>query len=149
MCAECPIVQQRLHGLHHTHVPIVPSEKEAELCCGNCGVTLETVRKGNLLGCSSCYEVFGDIIVSEIIAENKVSPRVTANRKSMPLHIGRSPGDTKEMNPALRLLVLNEALSETLNREDYEQAAWLRDQIKAITESPTEEKKKGENEGKE
>jgi protein arginine kinase activator len=29
---------------------------------------------------------------------------------------------------------LNEALNETLKKEDYEQAAWLRDQIKAITE---------------
>jgi protein arginine kinase activator len=45
------------------------------------------------------------------------------------------------INPSSRLLALNEALKETLSREDYEQAAWLRDQIKALTESEAKDKK--------
>jgi protein arginine kinase activator len=36
---------------------------------------------------------------------------------------------------------LNEALNETLTREDYEQAAWLRDQIKELMEKADEGKK--------
>ena len=34
----------------------------------------------------------------------------------------------------MQLVALHQALHETLSREDYEQAAWLRDQIKALTE---------------
>ena len=39
-----------------------------------------------------------------------------------------------EISPTLRLIALNEALDETLIREDYEQAALLRDQIRALKE---------------
>ena len=49
------------------------------------------------------------------------------------LHTGRTPGETAKVSPAMRLVSLNEALNETLSREDYEQAAWLRDQIKKLT----------------
>ncbi len=40
----------------------------------------------------------------------------------------------QEINPSLRILALNEALNEMLKSEKYEQAAWLRDQIKALTD---------------
>ena len=56
-------------------------------------------------------------------------------KKSHPIHIGRAPGESLAISPSSRLLALNEALKETLNREDYEQAAWLRDQIKALTDN--------------
>ena len=48
--------------------------------------------------------------------------------------MGRTPGQAVAINPSLKLLALHQALNETLSREDYEQAAWLRDQIKALTE---------------
>jgi protein arginine kinase activator len=37
--------------------------------------------------------------------------------------------------------VLNEALNEALKRENYEQAAFLRDQIKALMEKTSDEGK--------
>lgn len=138
MCAECPELQRRLHG-------IAPSSAEGlaeggtSLACGQCGTTLESIRVGHPLGCPNCYEVFGDIILSELINSEKIPARIATNRKAAPLHIGRSPGETREINPSLRLLALNEALSEMLKREDYEQAALLRDQIKDLTEQ-TEKK---------
>jgi protein arginine kinase activator len=46
----------------------------------------------------------------------------------------------------MRLLALNEALNETIQREDYEQAALLRDQIKAITDTQQSGSEKKENE---
>ena len=58
----------------------------------------------------------------------------------MPLHIGRAPGEVVEINPTLRLIALNEALDETLIREEYEQAAVLRDQITAFKEKKDEKK---------
>lgn len=137
MCADCPVLQRRLHGTSNYPLPETALETPAGLCCGTCGTTLEAIRMGAPLGCSECYEVFGDIIVQELINTNRIAQKLS-NKKSAPMHIGRSPGETTEMNPSLRLLALNEALNETLTREDYEQAAWLRDQIKELMEKPNE-----------
>lgn len=135
MCADCPELHRRLHRTPR-HSAYNLDENAASLACGNCGTTLEALRVGVPLGCSVCYEVFGDILVGEMIASEKIPPRLAGAKKSIPLHIGRAPGETQAINPSLRLLALNEALTETLKKEDYEQAAWLRDQIKALTENP-------------
>jgi protein arginine kinase activator len=134
MCADCPELQRRLYG-------VSPSEHlynltgQAGLGCGNCGTTLEEVKRGHHLGCMECYNVFSDVLLQEIQALDRLPARILGAKKSHPLHIGRSPGENLAINLSSRLLALNEALRETLSREDYEQAAWLRDQIKALTES--------------
>jgi len=134
MCADCPELLRRLYGLNHEGSSLLPGE--TRLACGECGTSLEAIRVGTSLGCNNCYEVFGDIIVAELIAEEKIPIRVANNKKHPSIHIGRSPGEIPEMSPSSRLITLNEALHETLKIEDYEQAAWLRDQIKALTEKP-------------
>jgi protein arginine kinase activator len=144
MCADCPELQRRLHGTPPKGKEQETAESKTGLACGNCGTSLEALRVGTSLGCSECYQVFEDMILPEISAAGKLPLRLGAAKKTIPIHIGRSPGQSKELNPSLRLLALNEALNETLKREDYEQAAWLRDQIKALTEQP----EKRENDGK-
>jgi len=143
-CQDCPIFQRKLHGIHKNvqDRSLQGGEGSADLCCGNCGTTLEAVQMGASLGCTTCYDVFADILLHEMLAANKISPHISPNKTSIPLHIGRTPGETAEITPSLRLLALNEALNETLSREDYEQAAWLRDQIKALTEKPADKEKK-------
>lgn len=142
MCADCPELQRRLHGAA-SRAPIGAQENvTAGLACGTCGTALNSLRVGVPLGCSNCYDVFDDLLLGEILSSQKIPERLATVKKSIPIHIGRAPGEIQEMNPSLRLLALNEALNETLKREDYEQAAWLRDQIKALTEPP--EKKQHE-----
>lgn len=133
MCADCPALLRRLKGISNEPTDRRIEEGGTDLVCGQCGTTLEMVRTGHPLGCGTCYEIFGDIILAELIAAGKL-PQQRAGQGGRPLHIGRVPGESQQINPSLRLLGLNEALSDTLLREDYEQAAWLRDQIKAITE---------------
>lgn len=133
MCSECPVLQRRLRGSPHLEHPGEKSEG-ASLACGNCGTTLDSIRLGTPLGCSVCYEVFDDILLPEMLAAEKIPQRLATNKRSVPIHIGRGPGEVQEMSPSLRILALNEALNETLKKEDYEQAAWLRDQIKELTE---------------
>lgn len=135
MCADCPELHRRLHRTPNLSGHTI-EENITGLACGNCGTTMESLRVGIPLGCSVCYEVFTDILVGEILAAEKIPPRLASSKKSIPMHIGRAPGETQAINPSLRLLALNEALTETLKKEDYEQAAWLRDQIKALTENP-------------
>lgn len=135
MCADCPQLERRLHGVKRAE-SLQGFSTETSLACGDCGTTLEAVRVGAALGCSHCYEVFGDILLFELQAADKIPARLINARKNVQVHIGRSPGEIPEISPSSRLMVLNEALNETLKREDYEQAALLRDQIKALTENP-------------
>lgn len=134
MCSDCPELQKRLYGINPQDL-VINQTGNANLECGNCATTLVEIRRGHRLGCPECYSVFGDVLLLEMQAGNRLPSRFLANKKNLPLHIGRSPGEKLTVNPSLRLLALNEALKETLNREDYEQAALLRDQIKALTEN--------------
>ena len=143
MCADCPELQRRLHGVPAKSAEEAAIEAGTRLACGNCGTTLEALRVGASLGCSECYQVFEDVILPEMLAAGKLPPRLATAKKTIPIHIGRAPGESQELNPSLRLLALNEALNETLKREDYEQAAWLRDQIKALTEQPEKKSDEG------
>ncbi len=133
MCADCPVLQHRLRGTP-SH-PCHPSDAlETGLCCGNCGTTADEIRMGAPLGCSLCYEVFEDLLTHELVSAEKFLHKQPPHNKISPLHLGRIPGQAAEVNLAQRLLSLHQALNETLSKEDYEQAAWLRDQIKALTE---------------
>lgn len=140
-CADCPVLKRKLAAASEKMPLQQISGLQAGLACGSCGTTLDTVRMGSLLGCSSCYDVFEEVILNELQSARKIPSRINLVKKTMPIHIGRSPGEKGEINPAMRLLALNEALEATLKREDYEQAALLRDQIRALKE---EEGHKGE-----
>lgn len=140
MCSSCPELYRRLHGAK-LHPEEAAEGVEAGIACGECGTTLAGVRTGAPLGCSHCYEVFDEVLVTELLALKKVPPRVSSFKPKEAIHTGRGPGEVPEINPSLRLIALNEALNETLQREDYEQAALLRDQIKELTEEESDEEK--------
>lgn len=132
MCADCPHLERRLYGKIRKEVQVGEDEKQAYLACGNCNTTLEEVRTGHLLGCASCYDVFADVLIHDLTKSERISHHLPNGNRSSALHMGRSPGEASEISPTLRLIALNEALDETLIREDYEQAALLRDQIKDL-----------------
>ncbi len=132
MCADCPHLERHLKGTIPREPIAEGAVKETGLECGNCGTTLDEIRTGHPVGCPACYEVFAVVLIDDLIKAGKISHHLTTNKKTMPLHIGRAPGEIVEINPTLRLIALNEALDETLIREDYEQAALLRDQIQSF-----------------
>lgn len=90
--------------------------------CDKCGMTIEEFNKTGMLGCTNCYEVFGDSIQTML-------KRIHGNVK----HHGKIPvkisGKIKEAND---LRLLKEDLQKCISREDYEQAAIIRDKIKAL-----------------
>lgn len=144
MCNDCPELQKRLRGVSSSATGTGASA-HMQLTCGSCGTSLEEIRVGHPLGCSQCYEVFGDTIIYELASMGKLPENMDLEKKSAPLHLGRSPGESLIVNPSLKLIALNEALTETLRREDYEQAALIRDQINALTEKS---EKREEDNGK-
>lgn len=145
MCADCPVFQQRLHGQTPTSSSREGlTETEAGLYCGNCRTSLESVKMGNPLGCSECYSVFSDVLISELITADRIPSRLKkelSSKKTQPLHLGKSPNKPLTIPSSSRLTALNEALNEALKKENYEQAAWIRDQIKDLTQ-------KGSDDGK-
>ncbi len=135
MCSECPFLNEKLHG--SSPAPNSPEGKPIEtgISCVNCRTSLDSIIMGNPLGCAECYEVYGDLIVKELVNGGQIPPWIKKKleqKKNTPLHAGKTPTQPAQITPSNQLKALNEALNEALKIENYEQAAWLRDQIKAL-----------------
>lgn len=142
MCNDCPHFLKRLKGV--ALVSSEPGTGKTGLVCGDCGTSLEDLQVGHPLGCSHCYEVFGEAILIELTSRNKIPLKINVVKKNATYHFGRILGETAEINPSLQLIALNEALNEMLKKEEYEQAAMIRDQINALSKA----EKKSNNEKK-
>ncbi|MBM3207300.1 MAG: hypothetical protein FJZ57_01665 [Chlamydiae bacterium] len=143
MCVDCPILQQRMTGIKVSD-KTQPNENEMGLCCGNCGTTLESILTGTPLGCSQCYSIFEEVLINDLLSIEAIPSRLEKRlnrKKSQPLHVGKSPSISINIPASSRISTLNEALNEALKKENYEQAAWLRDQIKDIMDNPDGTKK--------
>lgn len=122
MCTKCPILKQKLEG-KQTPRSVKTGQLEKELSCSRCNTTLESVLLGHPLGCAACYEVFQDVLTDQLSEIN--------SSRSI-LHVGKSPETEPSELSQARLNALNEDLSDALKGENYEQAAWLRDQINSL-----------------
>lgn len=134
MCADCPFLQLKLHGSTTSDATLLAAST-SQLCCEKCHTSLDAIKMGNLLGCPSCYSVFAEPLVAELIATHQIPAHLAKEwqmSKNQPLHIGHTPTKPAILPASHRLTALNEALNEALRIENYEQAAWIRDQINAL-----------------
>lgn len=95
------------------------AETEDEAACP-CGMTLSRFRESGLLGCPHCYETF----------RQELMPVVQRSQGGRCQHMGARPqvGNAE----ASELDKRREELRAAIAREDYEQAARLRDEIRAL-----------------
>ena len=97
----------------------------AELACSRCGRTFDTFQKTGLLGCAQCYRDFREYV-------EPVLHRIHGHTQ----HEGRAPlGEDGAIAQHRQLESLKSKLREAISAEEYEQAAKLRDQIKALREA--------------
>lgn len=99
--------------------------------CPVCHTSIEQFAKTSKFGCGSCYEAF----------ERYLDP-VMRRIHGTTMHTGKIPD--RSQNSALkkrRLTDLKEQINRAIACEDFESAAKLRDEIKALTD---EIKKEGE-----
>jgi len=133
MCADCPVLDERLHGTS----PSPDANQGIELFCNRCHTSFHDVKMGGPLGCTECYLIFGDMLISELSQAKRIPIRLQKEcllKKSLPLHVGIQPTEIPFSHVSSQMHSLQEALQQALKKENYEQAAQLRDQIKGLME---------------
>ncbi len=141
MCSECPVLERKLYGTNRQK-GLLLADKGTELCCGQCQTTFEAVREGQSVGCMQCYEIFCDLIVEQLLQQDLMPPHVAISakeRRLASLHVPRAGQLQVDLPLSEKLSELSRSLNDALRKENYEQAAILRDQIKKLKE------KKGED----
>lgn len=90
--------------------------------CPQCGMTAADFKKGGRLGCGRCYETFSDLL-GEVMKDMHKSMQ---HRGKFPARLAR----TELMDQ--RLSDLKRDLQLAVDAEQFEEAAWLRDQIRLL-----------------
>ena len=100
----------------------------AEQKCPKCGSTFSDIVKSGRLGCSDCYRTFYDRLLPSI---QRIHGRIKHNGKQItaPVEAAEEPKEEKEEN---RLETLKAQLSEAVEKQEFEQAAVIRDEIKKL-----------------
>ncbi|MSQ90435.1 MAG: DNA helicase UvrB [Phycisphaerales bacterium] len=99
------------------------STKERSSKCHACGLTFASFRKTAMLGCATCYDAFMPMI-EQVIERAQVGATH---------HLGRSPkgGAEVERTQLLRAKLMRD-LESAVATEQYERAAKIRDELKAL-----------------
>ncbi len=136
-CAEAESIKMQqsfgiadlLSGL--MEFPGLVDDKEQALKCPACGMTYNDFKKMGRLGCSECYDAFKKVLLPLIKnihgSTNHVGkepPRVTATERQIK--------KMKVISKKDRVIELREKLQKAIQNEEYEEAAALRDRIKAL-----------------
>ncbi len=96
--------------------------KTEDLVCPGCGLSYREFRKMGRLGCSQCYEAFKDYLVP-----------LLKNIHGSSQHLGKHPKKVAEsVQRRMRLVELRKELQKAIEAEAFEEAARLRDEIKAL-----------------
>ena len=92
-----------------------------EIRCPSCGFTQADFKKAGRLGCADCYTAFGEGLENLLKSMHKGTK-----------HIGKVPVVLRQSRDLTDLLKgLHKKLEKAITTEDFEQAATLRDEIKA------------------
>ena len=99
-------------------------ESIPDITCHNCGMSMMNFHKEGLLGCEICYQEFEDYLKTLIRRyHGTTSHRRIKSFAKLPL------------SKSAKMVYLQEELSSALEREDFEYAATLRDEIRTLKKS--------------
>ena len=98
------------------------SNPNQEIVCKNCGLTFSDFMSSGLLGCGECYHYF----------QSGLEPLLKKLHGSMQ-HTGKVPKRTGgKVRVRKEISDLRAELQQSISREDYEKAAFLRDEIRRL-----------------
>lgn len=104
-----------------SHQPAPPGMRARQQACPRCGTTYADFARTGLLGCAGCYDAFQAAI-------EPVLRRVHGASR----HGGKAPRGRRAAEPASELERLRRELEAAVREERYEDAARLRDRIRAL-----------------
>ncbi len=94
----------------------------AKKTCPLCGADFATIRREGKVACPRCYETFAEELEPTV---RSLHGKVT--------HTGRAPlGHRAARDKQNKLAALRDALKKAIDEEQYEEAARLRDEIRAL-----------------
>jgi protein arginine kinase activator len=92
-----------------------------DIVCPACGFTQADFKKSGRLGCAECYTAFSEGLEKLLKSMHKGTK-----------HIGKVPVSLRQnIDLSERIKTLQKKLEKAISVEDFEQAALLRDEIKA------------------
>lgn len=93
-----------------------------DLRCSRCGLSYREFKKSGRLGCAQCYQDFREQL-------NPMLLRIHGRSQ----HAGRMPRVSQKEQEQQQLLAdLRKRMEEAVSKENFEEAALLRDQIKQL-----------------
>ncbi|MBI9016418.1 MAG: UvrB/UvrC motif-containing protein [Phycisphaerae bacterium] len=100
------------------------AQQVSQLSCDDCGMTFGQFRKGGLLGCPNDYQVFKEPLLKLIQKAHEGAAK----------HVGRVPhvNSSNIVPDQLKIMRLRRELEQSIEHEDYEAAAKIRDQIENL-----------------
>jgi len=111
-----------LAGLADLGTQFNKTKTDIKLKCPKCGLTYEDFKKVGRLGCGECYTAFKEALVPLL-------KRIHGSTQ----HCGKSPKKIARIVKAKNELeVLKEKLQKSIQKEDFEEAAKLRDKIREL-----------------
>lgn len=93
--------------------------------CSKCGSSFHDIVKEGRIGCSECYNTFYDNLLPLL---QRIHGRIQHNGKTS----SKSGQIQQEESLEKKIEQLKNEMSEAVSRQDFEQAAKLRDEIKAL-----------------
>lgn len=104
-------------------MPYENDELEERKKCKKCGATIADLKKTGRVGCGECYKVFAkplETVINKLHGNNR--HLVNKNVKNI-----KNPEELKENS---KTAALKRELKQAIEKEEYEQAAIIRDKIK-------------------
>lgn len=119
------IIPDFLHALFNVTSTAQAPKGEA---CPQCGRTFSDLTQAGKLGCSACYEKF----------ESELEPLLRKIHGGG-RHVGKIPVRRgAEIREKVEIQKLREKLQQHIQKEEFEEAAAIRDQIRQMEQNPGE-----------
>ena len=98
-------------------------QQAPDITCPNCGETYAEFQKSGMLGCAECYQAF----------RKELTPLIT-RVQGRAQHAGRRPPVSEEEQVRiLQMESLRARMEAAVAEENFEEAAKLRDELRALT----------------
>lgn len=108
---------------------VQPKSKTPQVRCPSCGCTFQEISRTGKVGCAKCYEVFYNRLLPNL---ERIHGKVQ--------HVGKLPAEADTALKAKREEEeLQRKLREAVEKQDFEQAAVLRDRLKELERGQDDE----------